>query len=92
VKEVWRMGYYIRSLDSVKKWRNMPWLKHGMAVEVNGKMGKVTGANSSNNINVKFNAPEHQRYNGNCHPWWETRYFDKDGKGIADYREKAKAN
>lgn len=84
------MGYYIRSLENVKKWRFMPWLKYLMAVEVNGKMGRVTGANSSLNINVKFDNIEDQHYNGNCHPHWETRYFNKEGKVIADYREVAK--
>jgi hypothetical protein len=77
---------YIRSLENVKKWRNMPWLKFGMAVEVNGKTGKVTGATTSLNVHVKFTNPEHHAFNGNCHPFWETRYFDKDGKVIADYR------
>ncbi|QOY37645.1 hypothetical protein AWH56_008710 [Anaerobacillus isosaccharinicus] len=86
------MGYYIRSLENVKKWRNMPWLKYLMTVEVNGKMGKVTGANSNLNINVRFDDPQNKRYNGNCHPHWETRYFDKDGNVIADYRDNVQTN
>jgi hypothetical protein len=77
------------SFDEVRKWRNMPWLKRLMKVEVNGKMGKVTGTHGLN-ILVKMDSPEHQAYNGNNHPHWETRYFDKEGKVIADYREKSK--
>lgn len=72
------------SLANVKKWRHMPWLKRGMRVEVDGEMGVVTSGNSSLNINVRFDG---MNYSQNCHPHWETRYFDKDGKVIADYRK-----
>ena len=72
----------VRSLQNVKKWRHMPWLKRGMTVEVNGKMGVVTAANSSLNIQVRY---EGEKYSQNCHPHWRTRYYDKEGKLIADY-------
>ncbi|WP_229386640.1 hypothetical protein [Lysinibacillus sphaericus] len=75
------------SLENVKKWRNMPWLKRGMRVEVAGEMGVVTSGNCSLNINVRLDG---LKYSQNCHPHWETRYFDKDGKVIADYRKQAK--
>lgn len=75
------------SLAYVKERRNMPFLKRGMAVEVDGKNGIVTAGNSSGNINVRF---EGMKFSVNCHPKWETRYFDKEGNVIADYREKLK--
>lgn len=71
------------SLAYVKERRNMPFIKRGMSVEVDGQMGKVTSGNHSGNINVLF---VDTKYPVNCHPQWETRYFDKDGNVIADYR------
>ena len=74
------------SLKNVKERRSMPFLKRGMKVEVNEKMGVVTSGNSSGNINVRFDGAT---FSINCHPKWETRYFDHDGKVIADYREES---
>ncbi|WP_201785154.1 MULTISPECIES: hypothetical protein [Bacillaceae] len=70
------------SLKNVKEKRFMPFLKRGMRVEVDGKMGVVTAGNRSLNINVRFDG---EKYSGNCHPKWRTRYFDKNGNVIADY-------
>ena len=70
------------SLRNVKEKRSMPFLKRGMRVEVNGKMGVVTSGNVSLNINVRYDG---NNYSQNCHPKWETRYFNKDGTVIADY-------
>lgn len=75
------------SLANVKKWRQMPFLKRGMRVEVDGDMGVVTAGNPSLNINVRFDG---KNYSENCHPHWETRYFDKDGNVIADYTKAKK--
>ncbi|MFX3616112.1 MAG: hypothetical protein ACE3JK_01100 [Sporolactobacillus sp.] len=72
-------------IENVRRKRNMPWLKCGMKVEVNGKLGTVTGGNESLNINVQFEKEENKR-SGNCHPKWKTRYFDNQGNMIADYR------
>ena len=70
------------SLQYVKEYRNMPFIKRGMRIEVDGQMGKVTSGNSSGNINVLFDG---EKYPCNCHPKWETRYFDKTGQVIVDY-------
>lgn len=62
--------------------RNIPFAKIGMKIEVNGKMGKIVGANSSNNLNVVFHT------NGNfenCHPHWETTYYDEDNTVIKSF-------
>jgi hypothetical protein len=70
------------SLESVKKNRNMPFLKRGLSVEIDGKMGSITSGNSSGNINVRLDG---KNYSENFHPKWKTKYFDKDNNIIADY-------
>lgn len=72
------------SLTYVKERRNMPFIKRGMSVEVDGQIGKVTSGNYSGNINVLFDGT---KSSVNCHPKWETRYFDKKGNVVADYRD-----
>ena len=73
------------SLSYIKERRNMQFIKRGMRVEVDGRMGKVTSGNSSGNINVLF---DELKYPLNCHPQWKTCYYDKEGNVIADYRKK----
>ena len=72
------------SIAYVRERRNMPFIKRGMKVGVNGKMGKVTSGNASGNLNVLFDGTNHPV---NCHPTWRTRYFDDEGNVIADYRD-----
>jgi hypothetical protein len=72
------------SLDYVRTYRGMPWIKRGMVVIVAGKEGHVAGGHGGGNIAVKF--PERRR-TANCHPQWETVYYDKAGQIVADYRE-----
>ncbi|MGG3012270.1 hypothetical protein ABEO98_22650 [Brevibacillus parabrevis] len=36
----------------------------------------------SGNINVRFDEKKHSE---NVHPWWRTKYFDKDGTLIKEY-------
>ncbi|CAI8948083.1 hypothetical protein EMIT07CA2_550120 [Brevibacillus sp. IT-7CA2] len=69
-------------LSYVKERRNMPFLKRGMRVQVDGLMGVVTAGNRSGNINVRFDGKKHSE---NVHPWWRTKYFDKDGILIKEY-------
>jgi len=75
-------------LDYVKKQRGLPFVKIGMRVELVTanitKQGKITGGNESGNINVKFDGARHSE---NCHPKWNMRYFDKDGKLLAEFLE-----
>lgn len=73
------------SLAYIKERRQMPFIKRGMRVQVDGQMGSVTAGNRSGNINVRFDG---FKYTENCHPKWETVYFDKEGNILADYREK----
>lgn len=72
-------------LEAVRRGRHMPFLKRGMVVDVEGNMGTVTGGNSSMNIQVRFQG---SRYSVNCHPTWETTYYE-NGEVIADYKRKA---
>lgn len=75
----------MQSLDYVKTHRNMPWIKRGMRVVFAGEEGRVAGGCDGGNIAVKF--PD-RNYTENCHPKWETVYYDKQGNVIADYRKK----
>lgn len=77
----------MKSLDYIKTYRRMPWIKRGMRVVVDGKEGHVAGGYQGN-IAVKF--PD-RRHTANCHPHWQTVYYDKTGNVIADYRKKAEA-
>lgn len=72
------------SMDNIRECRNMPFLKRGMKVLVAGRKGVVTSSNQSLNINVRF---ENRRKSINCHPQWETVYYDDKDNIVADYRE-----
>jgi hypothetical protein len=70
--------------------RGMDWVRIGMQIEVAGDMGTIVGMNSSANLDVVFtNRLKYGKGSSNCHPWWETRYFDKDGNVIKNYRRDA---
>jgi len=66
--------------------RGAGWIRLGMQVEVAGKRGTIRGMHGAN-LAVVFAG---QRFRSNCHPYWETRYFNKHGEVIADYRADAK--
>jgi hypothetical protein len=71
--------------------RGMDFVRIGMAVEVDGKRGKIKGMNSSANLDVVFDdTAARGKHAYNCHPTWETRYFDENDVCIADYRKAAK--
>lgn len=66
---------HVESLEYVRTYRRMSWIKRRMSVIVDGKEGRVAGGCVGGNIAVKF-------------PEWETVYYDGQGNVIADYREK----
>lgn len=66
------MATKVDPLEGVKRSRNMPWLLMGMPIEVDGKMGKIVGGNSSSNLDVVFDGQSGKQ---NCHPGWKTKYF-----------------
>lgn len=73
-------------LSYVKEQRGMPFIKRGMRVELVAsstvKAGRITGGNESGNINVRFDGESRSQ---NCHPKWNTRYFDNSGGVIAEF-------
>jgi hypothetical protein len=74
------------TIEDIRKKRFMPFLKVGMRVfNIHNQMfGKVTGANNSQNINVKFDGDKHTR---NCHPQWKMKYFAVNGRLIEEYND-----
>jgi hypothetical protein len=76
----------------MKRCRGMDWVRLGMQVEVDGDLGTIVGMNSSANLDVVFvNQLKMGKHKHNCHPWWQTRYFDAEGNVIKDYRDRAAA-
>ena len=85
------IGVYFKdneTWESVKKHRNIQFAYLGMEVEVCNKKGFIVGGNSALNLDVIFNFDTSQQYISNCHPWYETVYYDNKGNVLADYREK----
>jgi len=74
------------SIVYVRKAYQMPWLKRGLRVDLNGKKGRVTGAGTAAYVHVLFDG---ERLPSNCHPTWEMTYYDLQGNTmIADYKSK----
>lgn len=74
-------------IADMKRCRGIDFARIGMQVEVAGHMGTIVGMNSGANLDVVFvNQLKFGKGKSNCHPTWQTRYFDADGKVIADYR------
>lgn len=77
----------------MKRCRGIDFARIGMQVEVDGDLGTIVGMNSSANLDVKFvNQLKYGKQAHNCHPTWETRYFDAAGMVIADYRRTTTGN
>jgi hypothetical protein len=73
-------------VEDMKRCRGIEFARIGMMVEVDGHIGTIVGMNSSANLDVVFaNQQKFGKSKSNCHPFWKTRYFDKDGVVIADY-------
>lgn len=76
------------NFDRMKVNRGIEFTYMGMRVEVNGKAGTITGYHGFN-LMVLMDGDTRP---GNCHPWWETKFFDKQGNVIRDYTEKEVAS
>jgi hypothetical protein len=70
------------SLDYVKSYYKMPFLKRGMKVIMDGKTGKVTSGDGAY-VRVRY---DNANYSVRCHPQWEMVYYDENGEIAADYR------
>lgn len=71
------------SLDYVKSYYKMSFLKRGMKVIMDGKAGKVTSGDGAY-VRVQYDGADHSV---RCHPQWEMVYFAENGEIVADYRE-----
>ena len=68
--------------------QSLDFVRLGMEISVSGDRGTVVGLNGSANLDVKF--ANHQKYGKhahNCHPTYETQFFDEAGKLIASFVE-----
>lgn len=75
-----------RFIDDMITGRGIEFARIGMAVEVNGDMGTIDGMNSSANLNVRFtNQLKYGKHLHNCHPTWNVKYYDAEGKVIAHF-------
>ncbi len=70
------------SMADVRYWRNLPFLKRGMRVEVDGQPGRITST-YGHNLRIRFDGWE---FPMNSHPRWEIVYFTADGSVLADFR------
>ena len=77
------MGVRGKIFDWVRKSYNLPFIKRGMRVCHDGKMGTITFADS--HVKVRLDG---QKYPVSCHPTWEMVYYDEAGNVLADFTEK----
>jgi hypothetical protein len=68
-------------------YREVPFAKIGMTVEVDGVKGEIAGKNSDANFDVLFLEGNHKGQILNCHPNWRIRYFDKNGTLIKEFQD-----
>jgi hypothetical protein len=73
-----------KTFDYVKRCYEIPFIKRGMAVSVEGRTGVVT-APAGASIRVRFNG---MKKSVPCHPTWKTIYCDNNGSILADFYEK----
>lgn len=69
--EVYTSDDFIRNAE----YRNIPLVRCGMVIDVNGRRGIIVGHNSSANLDVLFDDGSR----GSCHPNWKTTYFKLNG-------------
>jgi hypothetical protein len=72
--------------EDVCRQRGITFAYQGMRVEVEGQSGIIVGGNLSGNFDVIFDGKQRS---SNCHPYWETVYYDRAWNVVADYRKKA---
>lgn len=78
--------------EDILRVRGLDFPRIGMMVEVAGERGTIQGMNSGGNLDVVFvNQLKKGKHAHNCHPTWETVYFDVDSNVIADFRAKPSA-
>ncbi|WCD44006.1 hypothetical protein ECML606-1_000055 [Escherichia phage ECML-606-1] len=72
--------------EGMARTRGITFAKLGMMVEVQGDIGTIAGVNGSANLDVVFaNQLKYGKHKHNCHPMYQIKYFDNNGKVVADY-------
>ncbi len=64
------------------RYRGVPFARIGMKVDVDGRRGRIVGANSSANFDVVFDGSDVPI---NCHPNWMITYFAEDESVLATF-------
>ena len=88
---VMQPSHYFKNKDDfirVCEMRGIPFADLGMSVDVNGKNGRLVGVNCSANIDVLFEGTGHIL---NCHPTWETTFYDDKGSVVMNFKERKPA-
>lgn len=67
-------------MDYIKEAYNLPFLKKGLPVELDGKKGIVHSARGPH-VMVKF---EGDKFPKPCHPTWNMKYFTPDMETLND--------
>lgn len=83
-----RPEQFFTDYDNFKKMcqhRKIDFANQGMIVDVSRRKGWIVGSNSSMNLDVLFEGCTHV---SNCHPTWETTYYDNKMNVIKDFKNK----
>lgn len=76
-----------REFARTATYRDVPFAKIGMSVEVDGLKGEIAGKNSDANFDILFLEGPHKGQVLNCHPNWKMRYFDSKGELIKEFND-----
>ncbi|MBU2703665.1 hypothetical protein Ga0466249_004813 [Sporomusaceae bacterium BoRhaA] len=71
------------TFDRMKQARDIEFAYMGMRIEVCGKRGTIVGSNSSLSLDVVMDGT---CWTENCHPWYRTKYFDRKGNVIREFK------
>jgi hypothetical protein len=74
----------IDQFNQMREARGIPLAEVGMRISVDGREGRIVGANSSQNLNVCFVGDGQVR---NCHPRWRTIFYDADGGVVYQFTD-----
>jgi len=66
--------------EYIRKTYDLPFLRKGLRVCFDGKMGTVVSAD--HHVKVKFDL---YAYITSCHPCWDIAYYDEKGNLLADF-------
>lgn len=70
--------------ERVREYRRISFAVQGMRIDVDGQLGYIVGGNCHSNLDVLMDGTT---YVQNCHPHWETTYYNLDGTVAAEYKK-----